>query len=192
MVEWANRFSTNSRCSINAAWVSEWTNILKYNNSLEPKPERTQLEQWWGEMDDEAGHAVTITEIPLVPAISRGFPTTAASADFLGCNMSDTGSWGCLGGWRWASRPSFYPFSQGAASPGPHLELAFLSHPRKRGTSISEHIRNNFCIFSVPGAEMLARWILSPIPWLFLPRKPQQLTSPSLWIILQHVCRCVN
>ena len=155
MVEWANRFSTNSRCSINAAWVSEWTNILKYNNSLQSKPEKTQLEQWWGEMDDEAGHAVTVSETPLVSAISRGFPT-AASADFLGCNMGDMGSWGWVRGWRWTSRPSFSPLSRGAACPGPHLELAFLSHPQKGGTSTSEHIRNKFCISSVPGAEMLA------------------------------------
>ena len=189
MVEWANRFSTNSRCSINAAWVSEWTNILKYNNSLEPKPERTQLEQWWG---GDGWWSWPHSNYHRDSTCPCHFPTTAASADFLGCNMSDMGSWGCLGGWRWASRPSFYPLSRGAACPGLHLELAFLSHPRKWGTSISEHIRNNFCIFSVPGAEMLAHWILSPIPWLFPPIKPQQLTSPSLWIILQHVCRCVN
>ena len=48
-------------------------------------------------MGDEAGHAVTIAETQLVSAISRGFPTAAASADFLGCNMGDMGSWGWVG-----------------------------------------------------------------------------------------------
>lgn len=135
-------------------------------------------------MGDEAGHAVTITETPLVPAISRGFPTAAAPADFLGCNMGDMGSWGWVGGWRWASHPSFSPLSQGAACPGPHLKLAFLFHPPKGATSASEHIRNKFCISSLPGAEMLAHQILSPIPWLF----PQESPSNSHLPVYELFC----
>lgn len=74
-------------------WVSEQISLI-CNNSLKLKPERTQLEHWWGEGDRSCLPVTASETVPLsLPFLKLSLHSTAASAYCLGLQHGDLGTW---------------------------------------------------------------------------------------------------